>query len=103
MYIRRYKTMKRTQVYLPEELYEQVRRVSYEQKKSMAAVVRQALTEYLLVDKTRPRAVKLEEERELSEEELRNHPLYQIIGMCSTDIEDGAEKHDYYLYGENMS
>jgi hypothetical protein len=43
------------------------------------------------------------EEKELSEEELKNHPLYQIIGMCSSGIEDGAEKHDYYLYGENMS
>ena len=43
------------------------------------------------------------EGEELSEEELRNHPLYQIIGMCSTGIEDGAENHDYYLYGENMS
>jgi len=44
-----------------------------------------------------------EEEEELSEEELRNHSLYQIIGMCSSGIEDGAENHDYYLYGENMS
>jgi len=43
------------------------------------------------------------ERKELGEEELRNHPLYQIIGMCSTGIEDGAENHDYYLYGENMS
>ena len=43
------------------------------------------------------------EEKEFSEEELRNHPLYQIIGMCSSGIEDGAENHDYYLYGENMS
>jgi len=43
------------------------------------------------------------EEKELSEEELKNHPLYQIIGMCSSGIEDGAENHDYYLYGENMS
>jgi len=44
-----------------------------------------------------------EEKEDLSEEELRNHPLYQIIGMCSSGIEDGAENHDYYLYGENMS
>lgn len=42
-------------------------------------------------------------EKELSEEELRKHPLYQIIGMCSTGLGDGAENHDYYLYGENMS
>jgi len=43
------------------------------------------------------------EEKELSEEALKTHPLYQIIGMCSSGIEDGAENHDYYLYGENMS
>jgi hypothetical protein len=43
------------------------------------------------------------EEKELSEEGLKNHPLYQIIGRCSIGIEDGVEKHDYYLYGENMS
>ena len=43
------------------------------------------------------------EEKELSEEELRNHPLYQIIGLCPSGIEDGTENHDYYLYGENMS
>ncbi len=42
-------------------------------------------------------------EKELSEEELKNHPLYQIIGMCPSGLEDGAENHDYYLYGENMS
>ena len=43
------------------------------------------------------------EEKELSKEELKNHPLYQIIGMCSSGLGDGAENHDYYLYGENMS
>ena len=95
--------MKRTQVYLPEDLYEEVRRVSYEQKKSIAAVVREALAEYLAVGKAKIEAITEVEKKELSEEELKNHPLYQIIGMCSTGIEDGAEKHDYYLYGENMS
>ncbi|MGA9348719.1 MAG: hypothetical protein WBW48_07945 [Anaerolineae bacterium] len=43
------------------------------------------------------------EGKELSEEELKNHPLYQIIGMCSSGLGDGAENHDYYLYGENLS
>jgi hypothetical protein len=41
------------------------------------------------------------EEKELSEEELKNHPLYQIIGMCSSGLRDGAENHDHYLYGGN--
>jgi hypothetical protein len=103
MYVRRCEAMIRTQVYLPEDLYEEERRVSYERKMSIAGVVREALAEYLLAEKAKPKAVTPEEERELSEEELKNHPLYQIIGMCSTGLEDGAEKHDYYLYGENMS
>lgn len=91
--------MIRTQVYLPEDLYEEVRRVSYERKMSIAGVVREALAEYLLTEKAKPRTVTLEEEEELSEEELRNHPLYQIIGMCSSGLGDGAENHDYYIYG----
>jgi hypothetical protein len=99
MYIKRCEAMIRTQVYLPEDLYEEVRRVSYERKMSIAGVVREALAEYLLAEKTQVKAVTLEEERELSEEELKNHPLYQIIGMCSSGLGDGAENHDYYIYG----
>ena len=91
--------MIRTQVYLPEDLYEEVRRVSYERKMSIAGVVREALAEYLLVERAKPKAVTQEEERELSEEELKKHPLYQIIGMCSSGLGDGAENHDYYIYG----
>jgi hypothetical protein len=99
MYIKRCEAMIRTQVYLPEDLYEEVRRVSYERKMSIAGVVREALAEYLLAGKAKAEAVTLEEERELSEEELKNHPLYQIIGMCSSGLGDGAENHDYYIYG----
>ena len=93
--------MIRTQVYVPEDLYEEVRRVSYERKISIAGVVREALAQYLLAEKAKPKAVTLEEEKELSDEELRNHPLYQIIGMCSSGLGDGAENHDYYIYGGN--
>ncbi len=93
--------MKRTQVYLPEDLYEEVRRVSYERKKSMATVVREALVEYLAAGKRKVRAITEVEEKGLNEEELKDHPLYQIIGMCSSGLGDGAENHDYYLYGAN--
>jgi len=91
--------MRRTQIYLPEDLYEKVRRVSYEQKKSIAGVVREALAEYLAPEKAKAQAITEAEEKGLSEKELKNHPLYRIIGMCSTGIEDGAEKHDHYIYG----
>ena len=99
MYIKRCETMRRTQIYLPEDLYEEVRRVSYERKKSIAGVVREALMEYLAPEKARAQAITGAEERGLSEKELKNHPLYRIIGMCSSGIEDGAEKHDHYIYG----
>ena len=39
--------MKRTQVYLPEELHEAVRRLAFEQRRSMADVVREAVTAYM--------------------------------------------------------
>jgi hypothetical protein len=95
--------MIRTQVYLPKDLYEEARRVSFERKMSIAGVVREALAEYLVAGKAKPKSVTLEEEREFSEEELKSHPLYQIIGMCSSGLGDGAENHDYYLYGGNRA
>jgi len=91
--------MRRTQIYLPEDLYEELRRVSYEQKKSIAGVVREALAEYLAPEKAKAQAITEAEEKGLSEEALKNHPLYRIIGMCSSGIGDGAEKHDPYIYG----
>ena len=91
--------MRRTQIYLPEDLYEKLRRISYERRKSIAGVVREALAEYLAAGKAKAQAMTGAEEKGLSEKELRNHPLYRIIGMCSSGIEDGAEKHDHYIYG----
>lgn len=91
--------MRRTQIYLPEDLYEKLRRISYERRKSIAGVVREALAEYLAAGKAKAKAITEVEEKGLSEEELRNHPLYRIIGMCSSGIGDGADKHDHYIYG----
>lgn len=39
--------MKRTQVYLPEELHEAVRRLAFEQRRSMADLVREAVSAYV--------------------------------------------------------
>lgn len=39
--------MKRTQVYLPEELHETVRRLAFEQRRSMADLVREAVAAYI--------------------------------------------------------
>jgi len=89
--------MKRTQVYLPEELHETVRQLSFEQRKSMAQLVRDAIASY--VDEMRENApVPWDEDLELLDEEtrgaaldisggeleeLKRNPLYCILGMVS--------------------
>jgi predicted DNA-binding protein len=39
--------VKRTQIYLPEELHEEVRRLAFEQRRSMADVIREAVAAYM--------------------------------------------------------
>ncbi len=100
--------MKRTHIYLPDEIYEEVRRVSHEQRKSMAQVVREALAEYLIAtpveDGPAVDDVDLEEMFTPEEiEELKKNPLYQLIGLVKTDEVDppmpnAAVNHDYYIY-----
>lgn len=39
--------MKRTQIYLPEDLHEVLRRIAFEQRRSMADVIREAVSAYI--------------------------------------------------------
>jgi len=107
--------MKRTQIYLPEELYEKVRRISYEQRKSMAQVVREAVAAYVVEKQASapaPTAANRDEDFEIEPiseedltpeelEELKKNPLYHIIGMVSRpDLSDLSERHDHYLLSD---
>lgn len=89
--------MKRTQVYLPEELHEKVRQLSFDQRKSMAQVVRDAVARYV-DDKRDSASLPLDDSLELSGsnsgelsgdlsgsemEELKQNPLYHILGLVS--------------------
>ena len=47
--------MKRTQVQLDEQTYEQLRRTAYQRKTSVARVIREAVAEYLVEGQTRER------------------------------------------------
>lgn len=94
--------MKRTQISLPEEMYEAVRRVSYEQRKSMAQIIREALAEYLapvpLEDKPAMDDAELEEMFTPEEiEELKKNPLFHIIGMVQADPDLAANHDEIYL------
>ncbi len=109
--------MKRTQVYLPDQLHEKLRRISYEQRKSMAQVVREAVSVYMGETQASAPAVgygygdgygdgeveSIAEPEALSEEdltpeqleELKQNPLYHIIGMVSrSHLNDLSERRD---------
>jgi predicted transcriptional regulator len=75
--------MERTQIYLDEELKEALRAVAEREGRSLAAVVREAVAEYV---STR---------RDVAEDD----PLLALIGIGGGTITDGAINHDHYLYG----
>jgi len=107
--------MKRTQIYLSDELYEILRRAAFEQRKSIAQIAREALETHLgetrvareptatYAPRTLPvttrRAKKTPPKKTVrrASRALRDNPLYQMIGMAKSGITDGAENHDYYL------
>lgn len=76
---------KRTQVYFPEELYERVKTRAAKEGKSAAAIIREAVEEYLK-----------EEKKEI---DWDNDPLLKAIGFCKADVYDLSVNHDHYLYG----
>jgi len=101
--------MKRTQVYLPEELHEKVRQLSFDQRMSMAQVVRDAVTSYV-DEKRESAALPWDEEPGLLDletrgaaqdlsgnelEELKQNPLFHILGMVSSShLRDCHESKD---------
>ena len=75
--------MKRTQIYLEEELDRELRAAAAAEGRSAAAVIREAVRRYLAgVDHPR------------SED-----PFLAIAGSVSGRAKDGALNHDHYLYG----
>lgn len=96
--------MKRTQVYLPDRLHERVRRISFQQRKSMAQLVREAVSAYVQ-DPAISRGPTWDEDDPLLDavlsmpqadptpDEIRSleqNPLFQIIGLASSQA-NGAE------------
>lgn len=75
----------RTQIYLPKQLYQRLKRVAERRKVSKAAVVRQALEQHL------------KEDRAASPWE--NDPIWNIVGGGKSTKGDLSVRHDDYLYG----
>jgi hypothetical protein len=79
--------MVRTQIYLPQEIYEQLKQRAEAEGVTMADQIREALAHYMVKATEEPRHV------------LRpDDPIWQLIGMGESGISDGSVNHDKYIY-----
>lgn len=74
--------MRRTQIYIDDELDDALRQVATVQGRSAAAIIRDAVRAYL----------------QASDTVEQDDPFRSIIGAYSGGPTDSAENHDYYLY-----
>lgn len=80
-------TLKRTQMYFPEDMLQQIRQLAESEHTTIAEVVRNAVGEFL----SRKKKKKIDWD---------NDPLWDIIGQAGgSGCCDVAENHDAYLYG----
>ena len=77
---------KRTQIYLPLNLFGSLRKEARLEKKSMAQVIREALVNYL-------------EQRKIQKINWEKDPINKIVGAIAAD-RDLSTHHDKYLYGK---
>jgi len=77
---------KRTQVYFPIDLYKKVEKRAKKEFRSSAAIIREAVAQYLEQD----------EEKEIDWE---NDPFVKAVGFVKSGVGDLSVNHDFYLYG----
>lgn len=78
-------TSKRTQMYLPEYMFEELKFLAKREHKSIAAIIREAVSN--LIEK--------KEKHNL----WKNDPLLKIVGKAKSKEKDLSVNHDKYLYG----
>lgn len=78
-------TTKRTQMYFPVSLFEELQRIAQREHVSVAEVVRRAIREFM--DQYHKRL------------DWKNDSLWGIIGAEKSDLKDLSIHHDHYLYG----
>lgn len=87
--------MTRTQLYLPESQYEELKKLAVSEGKTFASLVRDFLTEKIKEKKTKKRKKEKKNAVELMLESLKDIEKWK----GKEDIRDGSINHDYYLYG----
>ena len=78
-------TLKRTQMYFPEELLRELKRKASEEKTTMANIVRGAVSSLLKQKKAK---------------NWMDDSLWNMIGASGSKDKDLSVNHDKYLYGK---
>jgi metal-responsive CopG/Arc/MetJ family transcriptional regulator len=78
-------TLKRTQMYFPEDLLNELRRKADKEKTTLSHLVRSAVLELIRKDKL---------------QNWENDPLWNMIGSSQSRDEDLSANHDTHLYGK---
>ena len=81
--------MVRTQVYLPREVHATLTQRAEERGLTLAEQIRTALDEYLARIETAEDGGVL----------MPDDPLFQMLGMFDSGLDDLGRNHDHYLYG----
>ena len=79
-------TLKRTQMYFPEELLRELKRKASEEKTTIANIVRGAVSALLKQEKAK---------------NWMDDSLWNMIGASGSKDKDLSVNHDKYLYGKN--
>lgn len=81
-------TLKRTQMYFPEDMLQQVRQLADSEHTTIAEIVRSAVGEFLSKKNTK-KAINWD-----------NDPLMKLIEQApASGVVDASANHDFYLYG----
>lgn len=79
-------TLKRTQMYFPDEMLRELKKRAAEEKTSIADIVRGAVSEFF-----KKKTVK----------SWQKDSLWDMVGTSSSKDKDLSVNHDKYLYGKN--
>jgi len=80
-------TLKRTQMYFPDEMLKQVRQLADSEHSTIAEIVRTAVGDFL-------------EKRKKIPSDWDNDPIWGIVGQTASADGDLSANHDAYLYGD---
>jgi predicted DNA-binding protein len=81
--------MVRTQVYLPQKIYDQLKQRVDEEGLTMAHQIREALAQYVAESDAEDASKYVIADTD---------PIWHLIGIVESDVEDGSINHDAYLY-----